>query len=148
MENAEYPAATIFDEKNPWKFCTDLDSKYHINCSRYQSQVFLEKSNTPNPFLGAGKSCEMTESILLKETCFLSLGYYIAQRSMGNYEEIYESCQLMPSKAGQDICAMGGAVESVFQKYTGYNETANKLCLTLEEEMQLECLTRTNVQNN
>ncbi|MEO5635203.1 MAG: hypothetical protein ABIS26_02605 [Candidatus Paceibacterota bacterium] len=134
-----------FDKKNPWKFCTDLDVRYHLNCARYRSQTFLQNSFLDNvsPYKEAGKYCAAGPSILLRTTCFESLGYYIAEGTLGQPDTILQNCNEIESQQGKEICIIGGATESVFQRYAGYNDTITTLCGTLSEVKKVECETQT-----
>ena len=140
MENSFTPESKIFDEKNPWKFCTDLPLIYHRNCARYQSQVFLGQSGTIDSVSMVGKNCGLGSTILLRETCFESLGYYIAQSTLGVPAEILKSCEKMPNKEGREICIKGGAIETIFQRYGDFKNSADKLCRSLTEPKRTECL--------
>ena len=144
MENSFTPQSRIFDPKNPWKFCTDLPEVYHRNCARYQSQVFLGKIGTPNSLNIVGKNCSMGTSILLRETCFESLGYYIAQNSLGVPADILKKCGQMPKinmqQEGMEICIKGAAIETTFQHYGNFKDSADRLCKSLTEPRRGECL--------
>ncbi len=144
MENSSAPASRIFDEKNPWKLCANLDERYHRNCARYQSQIFLGKFGSPNSLNLVGQNCALGPSTLLRETCFESLGYYVAQNALGVPAEILKKCGQMSDKEGKEICTSGAATESVFQKYSGFADSAIKLCKTLTEPRQLACLNNIN----
>ncbi|OGI67204.1 hypothetical protein A3A05_00565 [Candidatus Nomurabacteria bacterium RIFCSPLOWO2_01_FULL_41_12] len=143
MERSSQPDAKIFDNKNPWKFCTDLPERYHRNCARYQSQIFLGAFGSLGSVKAVGKNCALGSSVLLRETCYESLGYYIAQQSLGKMSEILESCKQMPNTDGQseggEICMMGGAIESVFQKYLDFRDTSYRLCNSLTELRRVLC---------
>lgn len=139
MENSFTPQSRIFDEKDPWKFCTSLNERYHRNCARYQSQIFLGTGSS-NSLNSVGKNCDLGPSALLRETCFESLGYYIAQNSLGKVPEILKSCKQMPSEEGTELCINGAATENVFQKYAGFEDSANELCKSLAEPERSTCL--------
>ena len=139
MENSSKPEAKIFDDKNPWKFCTDLPEVYHRNCARYQSQIFFGVSGAQNSLELVGKNCAKGSSFLLRETCYQSLGFYISQNSLGKVSGILDNCSLMPDIFGVEICITGGAIESVFQRYTGFKDSANQLCRSLTEPRRSMC---------
>ena len=145
MENSFSSNSRVFDPKNPWKFCTDLDIKYHRNCARYQSQIFLGKIGQSNPLDLVGKYCAMGLSTLLRETCFESLGFYIAQNNLGKEEGIWKACSSMPDKNGLEICLMGGAIETTFQKYGGFEKSGPNICNKITESRKSECLN--NIKN-
>ena len=140
MENVSSSSGGFFEAKNPWKFCTDLDERYHRNCARYQSQVFLGGALNGS-LVSVGKNCSLGPHTLLRETCYESLGYYVAQTSLGKASIILEQCGQMPSTEGVEICTIGGAVESIFQKYGDFKNSANMLCEKLGER-RLACLER------
>jgi|SRR3989344_318245 len=140
MENVSAPEAKIFDAQNPWKFCTGLDERYHRNCARYQSQIFLGGGDGANSIEQVGKNCAKGPSVLLRETCFESLGYYIAENSLGEVADILGGCKRMPSIEAMEICVNGAATESIFQKYAGFENSANKLCQSLTEPRRSICL--------
>ncbi len=128
MENAGGDTAKIvLDKNNPWKLCTDLDEKYHRNCARYQSQLFLQNANGKDAVSFVGNECSLAKSTLLRETCFESLGYYVAQNSLGSFDKINISCYKL-SGDGRDICLKGAATETTFQMYGDYKTTSDRLC--------------------
>lgn len=144
MENASLVGSRVFDEKNPWKFCTDLDERYHHNCARYQSQIFFSELNGANSFSLVGKNCALGPSVLLRETCFQSLGFHVAQSSLGKLEDIFKNCKRMPSTEGREMCIVGAAQENIFQEYVGFEDSSNKLCLSLAESGQSKCFANVN----
>ena len=144
MENSNTPENRIIDINNPWKFCSDLDPRYHRNCARYQSQIFLGQFGKPNSINLVGKYCSLGQTTLLKETCFESLGYYIAQNSLGNPDLIWQSCSQMPDSEGQEICAVGGATETVFQRYGDFKSSSREICMKIKEPRESQCLNRMN----
>ncbi len=137
MERSFSPENTVFDPKNPWKFCSDLDSWYQRNCARYHVQSFI--SSTPS-LNSVGKYCGRGSTQILQETCYESLGYHIAETSFGREAEIVNSCNKMPNKDGVEICIMGGAKETVFQKYSGFETSGNALCQRLSISRRFVCL--------
>lgn len=149
MENVSAEIIKKFDEKNPWEFCVNLNEKYHHNCARYQSEVFIRESGFDNVGL-TGKYCESTTSRVLKETCLESLGYYVAQQTTGELKKIIQTCGKISSKDGASICIMGGAIETTFQKYAGFKNTSPKLCKELPQIIQTTCLDSVNnlMKNN
>ncbi|MBI5139541.1 hypothetical protein HZA26_02955 [Candidatus Nomurabacteria bacterium] len=142
MENSMSGEVQKFDEKNPWKFCSVLAEEYQRNCARYQVQVFWQKFSGEGGIALVGKNCALGTSLVLKETCFESLGYFVAQRNLGKYESILEDCQKIEDTEGEEICIYGGAVESVFQKYKDYKNSANNLCEKLSSPRQTDCFNR------
>ncbi|MBA3733147.1 hypothetical protein H0W91_02095 [Patescibacteria group bacterium] len=140
MENSSSPSSRVFDPKDPWKFCTDLDVRYHRNCARYQSQIFLGKMGHSNPLDEVGGLCTKGPSILLRQTCYQSLGFYVTQGALGAKNKILQNCAQMPTLEGKEICSTGAAIESVFQKYEGYVETSHAICNTLTMLKKTECL--------
>lgn len=143
MENSESSEASNFDPKNPWKFCDGLDERYQMNCARYESLVFLDKSEESNGTLSlAGENCSLGSTSIMRETCSESLGYFVAERTIGNFEEILKSCNEISNSQSKELCMKGGAIESVFQRYPGYNDTADKLCRMLASAQSGECLSR------
>lgn len=140
MENSFTPEGRMFDNKNPWKFCSDLNERYHRNCARYQSQVFLGALGGLSQIETVGKNCSLGPSTLTQETCYESLGYYTAQTHLGKVSDIWKSCEGMPNKKGVEICVTGAAKETIFQKYTDWENGANELCKKLGEPGKGECL--------
>ena len=145
MQNSFSEDSRVIDENNPWKLCSDLDPKYHRNCARYQSQIFLGKIGQSNPLDKVGKYCASGPSVLLRETCFESLGYYVSQNRLGNAEKVWRDCSLMPDRDGAEICTTGGAIEAVFQRYSGYEKNSQELCGRIVEPRKTSCLN--SVQN-
>lgn len=148
MENTSLPQSKIISSGNLWKLCSDLDERYHYNCARYQSQIFLSQTSGPNPVKDVGLNCEKGASTTLKETCFLSLGFYVAQNAIGVESKILEACRSMPNKTGIEICTMGGAIETVFQKYGNYSVASIDLCQNISEPKKSECLTSVKLMLN
>mgnify|MGYP003393963101 FL=1 len=148
MENSTSQSRN-FDPANPWKFCSDLDGRYQRNCARYQSQIFLNNSaNAPDPVFTVGVNCSQGPSDLLKNTCYESLGYYISQTNLGNVENIWRNCQKMPDKNSIGVCATGGAVETVFQKYNDYRKASNEICSRLALPEKNLCFERIKIMIN
>ena len=139
MENASLEAGKIFDAKNPWKFCTDLNERYHLNCARYQSQVFLSMQEKRNDFLSVGKYCALGPSELLKNTCYESLGYYVAEAFLGEPSSIWKSCLTLKELLGKDICILGAAKETVFQKFSDWQASSKELCSHLAGSTRTTC---------
>lgn len=144
MENSGIPENDIIDSRDPWKFCNDLPKKYHNNCARYQSKVFAER----NSMAVAGKYCSVGPYDSIVETCFESLGYYVAQKAFGKPQAIKEMCGKMPYKNGIEICTVGASVETVFQHFDGYKKNSSELCLGLSQTMKDICLGRTTSMMN
>jgi len=140
MENASSVSGQTFNEKDPWKFCADLDERYHLNCARYQSQIFFTKFNSVDI---VGKNCSLGPTQTLRETCYESLGYYVAQNKLGKVEGIISECAKMPNKEGVSICTTGGAIETIFQRYGDYKVSAKELCETLSLTRQPACMEAT-----
>ncbi len=145
MENSNELKDRTIDEKNPWKLCFNLESRYHRNCARYQSQIFLGQFGSPNSPTLVGRYCSVAPSSLLKNTCYESLGYYVAQTNLGKPDLIFQSCSKMPDTDGREMCTKGGAVETVFQKYEGFKDSSIILCKKLREPNQSLCLN--NIEN-
>ncbi len=139
MEHSFAPENRILDPKDPWKACSGLDEKYQRNCARYQSQIFLNNSNSEDSIKTAGKYCGLGNSAIVRETCFESLGYYIAENNLGNPNAIWNSCQNMPAGDGRDTCTIGGATETVFQKYGDFLSSSDMLCKKLSVTVQARC---------
>lgn len=142
MENSSFKENKTFDIKNPWKFCTDLSPRYHRFCAKYQSQIFFGKSDKPGAlysFEFVGKNCALGPSVLLKEMCYQSLGYHVAQSALGKLADILESCRQMPDNYGMEMCISGAAKESVFQQYADFKDVANELCASLTEGVRSIC---------
>lgn len=144
MENSSAPANRVFKPEDPWKLCSILDERYHRNCARYQSQIFLGSSRAANSIKTAGKYCSMGPSAILKETCYESLGYYVAQGALGDSTKIGDSCSQILEKDGVEICIRGGAIETVFQRYSGFAVTSVALCRKLSEPRSSACLSNVN----
>lgn len=144
MENSNFPESKIFDQKNPWKFCTDLDMRYHRNCARYQSHIFLNMPEMNKNLQSVGGNCQKGPSTLLKETCYESLGYYVAQTNLGKVETIWNSCKMMPTPDGVAICIIGASKENIFQQYAGFEKSSTELCRKLDEPRKSECINNIN----
>lgn len=144
MENSTQPESRVVDVNNPWKLCANLDEHYHRNCARYQSQIFLDKFGTPNSVSVVGENCGKAPSLLMKETCYESLGYYIAQTSLGKIEDIWNTCSSIANSDGKAICTTGSAIESVFQRYGDFSKSAHELCNRLVDPRKSLCLNSIN----
>lgn len=138
MENSSHPGS-VFDPTNPWRLCSDLDVRYHRNCARYQSQIFLQNAKGQNPVGQVGENCTKGISAVLLETCFESLGYYVAQNSLGNPEVALEKCSGIHTREGVDICLYGAATETIFQRYGEYEKSAKLLCSKIEGGRNSAC---------
>lgn len=136
MENASSGEMKKDLGNDPWKFCTDLDERYHHNCARYQSQFFFMVLKDPEL---VGKNCSLGNTKILRETCYESLGYYIAQQYVGVPSKIIVDCAKMPTKEGIAICTTGSAIETIFQRYGDYKASAKILCDTLPEANRSTC---------
>ncbi len=142
MENSTASGVQVFDPKDPWKFCTDLNERYHRNCARYQSQVFLGTNRGADSSKVVGGYCAQGTSLLLRETCYESLGYYVAQNSLGDPMAAWNSCSTIKGAEGVAICTTGAAIETIFQKYGDYKNSANGLCGRLSEPRRAVCVER------
>lgn len=136
MEHTMELAAGEFDPNHPWKFCSDLDAKYHFNCARYQSQIFL--SQLGGDISKAGTDCAASADETLSTTCFESLGYYVTQMNTGKLPQILKSCGLIDGN-GSRYCIIGAAREVSFQAYVGWEETATALCESLPADWKSKC---------
>ena len=143
MENASASPSSSFDPKDPWKFCTDLDEKYHRNCARYQAQVFLTSAGSVDSEK-AGPICLNGPTALLRETCFESLGFYIAQEFRGDPDSVWAACSKMTGEGAAALCTISAAAETVFQRYLDYQKSANQLCGRLNGPNKSECLNGVN----
>ncbi len=139
MENAGMEANNVFDAKSPWKFCANLDEKYHVNCARYQVQIFLSMQKEKNSFKNVGSYCSVAPSDLLKNTCYESLGYNVADSLLGALSQMSQSCSLMPESLGKDLCMLGAAKETVFQKFNGWQNSSKELCSNLSGSTRTYC---------
>lgn len=143
MENSFLPENWVVDDKSPWKFCTDLEPRYERNCARYQSQIFLAvqvQEGGKSSIESGGERCAQGPRVVLRETCYESLGYYVAQNNLGKVENIWNSCKEMPSIDAQDICIVGAAKETIFQKYSHFENSGKELCEKLKDPKKSECL--------
>ncbi len=129
MENASNLENNVFNKKDPWKICTDLDDAYHYNCARYQSQVFLTIFNNQPDFIKQiGENCAKGPTLLLSETCYQSLGFFVSQNSMGKVQPILDKCSSILEENGVAMCIIGASMENIFQKYPDFKSSANTLC--------------------
>ena len=136
MENSENQK---FEASDPWKFCSDLDKRYYLNCARYQSIVFFGTGGSKNSLQIVGQYCFKGPSDILKNTCYESLGFYVAQSSLGDSNEIWKDCQTMPDNNGLSLCTLGAAKETIFQKYGDWKTASNKLCQKLDDPYKKSC---------
>ncbi len=149
MEYSFSAESHIYSAKDPWKACSSLAEQYQRNCARYQSQIFLSNPSDDtnsvsgvDPVKRAGGYCGMGPSQIMRGTCFESLGYYIAENDLGNPDKIWGDCQKMPSDSsaeGRTICTIGGATETVFQRYGDFVKSSDALCKKLPTARQEEC---------
>ncbi len=145
MENSGELENFSFDADNPWKICTDLYEAYHSNCARYQSQVFLKVNyGKPNYLKLIGDSCAKGPTPLLQETCYKSLGFYVAQNSVGKVDLILNKCREVSDKEGVAICTTGAAIETIFQHYVDFKKNALALCGTVLESKREGCFININ----
>jgi plastocyanin len=140
MENSGEGQNIKIDENNPWKLCAGLDERYHHSCARYQSQIFLRPGGKQNSLSVVGIYCSKAPTRDMKETCFQSLGFFVSQTSLGIVEKIVDKCSNMPDTDSISICTTGAAIETVFQKYKDYNESAHILCNKLSGDRKSICL--------
>lgn len=127
MENSSSLSGRTFDLKNPWRLCSGLEEHYHQTCAKYQSQIFLSDPRS-NSVENVGKNCALGPTPLLKEMCFQSLGYFVAQNNLGDTGKIESECATIQSDEGKNICTMGGAIETVFQRYGNWEVSSKDLC--------------------
>lgn len=144
MENSGETDEGVILSDNPWSLCSDLPERYHRNCARYQSLIFLRSPGQSDSIRTAGAFCGKGPSLLLRETCYESLGYYAAQNSLGDPELAWEKCSGMPDYEGVNVCVSGAAKETVFQRYGNFEKSARALCSRLSGPIKSECETNIN----
>jgi len=140
MEHSFSAPLTSYDKTNPWKFCTDLDEKYHSNCARYQPSVFLEKYHADLPT--SASMCLEAKTDTLRGFCIDAVGFALAYTFRDNRSAIQYTCENIPIDTYHGRCISAAAGELVFQRYQGWEENAQKLCDTLEEPWRKQCLIR------
>ncbi|MEJ0021799.1 MAG: hypothetical protein WDN47_04470 [Candidatus Doudnabacteria bacterium] len=138
MEHASDLAQNEFDPAHSWQFCSALADKYHYNCARYQSQVFLTRFGIDIPKIGA--YCAQAPDEISSSTCSESLGYYITDMNLGKLPQILRSCSQIKGD-GSYHCIIGASREVAFQTYVGWQETAEALCESLPANWKNQCPT-------
>jgi len=140
MENSTYPDQINFDKNDPWKLCKNLSATYFEPCAKYQSQIFL--NSFQNSIEEVGVNCAAGPADVLRETCFQSLGYFIAQTSLGDPNKIFKECSRVKDEDGEATCVMGGAIETIFQRYGNWKASAQNLCSRLPQTKKDVCLSK------
>lgn len=144
MENSTSHHVASLDNDNLWKLCSDLDQKYHNNCARYQTTIFMSMNTGLDSLEKTGRDCSLGPTKEMRDTCYMSLGFYVSQTAVGNIMDITKKCNNMPSKEGVEMCINGAAIESVFQRYSGFERNSINLCHSLTEPMKSSCLNSVN----
>ncbi len=137
MEHSTELTKGEFNPAHPWQFCTSLDSRYHYNCARYQSQIFLGQFG--GDISTVSKNCSATTDEILVSTCFESLGYYITQQNLGKLSSILDACSKI-SGEGKYHCIIGSTREVKFQAYPNWQTTTVALCNSLPETWKNTCI--------
>jgi len=134
------PAAKI-DSENPWEFCTNFDEQYHPSCATYHIVDFLFQFN--NNISALADACEASPNPTIYQNCYRSLGLRVSQISQGNPQIIQQLCSAIDNKQGKDTCTIFAAVETIFQEYSGWQQTYRVLCNSLTGNSAQSCLAQT-----
>ena len=137
MEHSFSAPFASFDKAEPWKLCTDLDEKYHMNCARYQPARFAEKFHVDLPT--SARMCLEAETETLRGFCIDAVGFALAYTFRDTVDTIKHTCGSIPLETYRYRCITAAAGELVFQRYQEWEESSFKLCDTLPEPWQGQC---------
>lgn len=138
MERAFIVSSADLNSQNPWELCESLEQGYQYNCARYQALLFRQTLGLD--FVRAAEECFGAKSKILQEACMATLGHMVAQSVTGNTEEIKQICGKISGQEGISLCMMNAAIEIVFQKYNGWEDSPKILCSTLDLPWEERCL--------
>jgi len=138
MENATDNPKTAYDATDPWKLCRSLPDQYHYNCGRYQAQDLRKEFGSDLDKTAV--ACNKAPDELMKDPCFESIGFFVAQTAIGNIQKIVELCGTIKQAIASDICIIAAAKETIFQKYKDWNQASTELCSKVEISFKDKCL--------
>lgn len=141
MEYSFSAPPSWFDTDNLWKLCTNLDSRYFINCGRYQTNVFRTIFNFT--FEETVDACMDAPDPVLKDHCIDSIGFYAAQNGR-TVPTIQEMCATIGDNSYMARCITAAAGELIFQEYESWRENSNALCTALTPAGESRCHERNN----
>lgn len=136
MENTMSAPAFKIDMQNPWKFCTDLETKYQVVCAVYLPDLIARSGNDTQSLV---TTCLNINNVNLKLPCAFYFGYITTLKNIGNKEKIVEYCKTVSEKEGQAYCMMAAARQVKFSKFLNWEKTASDLCKEVASSYQIDC---------
>jgi len=116
--------------EDPWEFCVSFSEQYQRSCARYQRF---------GNFSTSSEICGKAPNKILKETCFIVLGFSAAYSGQGDADKIKQMCAIITDEDGRNTCIIYAAVETIFQEYTNWDKISTELCGELSEDWKKKC---------
>ena len=140
MEFSLNAPQTFYTSKDPLYPCDVLESTYRSSCGRNQPAVMRNRFNLP--FLQMVDACADSKDENLRSSCLDAIGLLVGQEAAGNLSIITSRCGQILSLDVRAVCMSGAAVETVFQNYSGWQQTAPAVCATLPDPYKNDCTAR------
>lgn len=137
MEFARNASANFYKRDNPLYPCDTILVEYLIACGRNQAMVMKDRFKFD--FTEIGKTCLRHSSSDFKSACIDSLGFIIAQKSLGDADLIILECNKIEAQGFRAKCLRASAGEVIFQNMPNWRETSSKICSVLEGENSKTC---------
>lgn len=135
MEFSFSAPTNFYPADNPLYPCPKLAPAYRHACARNQTHVLERRHNFDRR--QASTVCLAAEPVIAT-ACIETLGFAIANESVGEAAAIIARCQELPP-AAVPLCAAAAAGELVFQNFPDWHRNAPAICEALAEPDRPAC---------